>query len=157
MVRELLRRFDLQKEYKVKYVEDAVDEIRSNVKVHVSREEQVLNVSVRDTSPQRAQRMCAALVEMLLESGRVGPTVDVKGNEVNLKEFWLQLRETDSGRPLEFRDDGDRIQVWLDGEQWLDYTDETAPITEGGDLWLTTHGSTEILVDGIHVSEAFPR
>ena len=56
----------------------------------------------------------AALVEMLLTAGPEGPAVDIGGREMNLKEFWLRLRETDSGNPLEFRDDGDRFQVWLE-------------------------------------------
>jgi len=48
---------------------------------------------------------------------------------------------------------GNRIQVWLDGEQWLDYTDESDPIMEGGVLRFTTYDSAEILIDDLLIYE----
>jgi serine/threonine protein kinase len=64
--------------------------------------------------------------------------------------------DSDSWHRLQLMLLGNNIQVWLDGEQWLDYTDESDAIIKGGDLWLTTRDSNEVLFDGLKVFEAIP-
>ncbi len=65
VTREIVRRYDFQQEFKSKYIEDALDEVRSRLRFSVSREEQILTIAVRDTSPARARRICTTLVELL--------------------------------------------------------------------------------------------
>ena len=54
------------------------------------------------------------LVEKLLTCSRPSTTVAIDGKETDLKEIWQRLRETEPGHPLEFRDDGDLVQIWLE-------------------------------------------
>ena len=54
------------------------------------------------------------LVEKMLTSSRPSTTVAIDGKKTDLKEIWQRLRETEPGKPLEFRDDGDLVQIWLE-------------------------------------------
>ena len=45
-----------------------------------------------------------------------------------------------------------RIQVYIDGEKYLDYTDADEPFG-GGDLWIETSGESELLVDNLVIYE----
>ena len=56
----------------------------------------------------------AGLVRTLLMSAQSSCTVEVDGESLHLRDLWLRLRDTDAGKPLELRDDGDRVQVWLE-------------------------------------------
>jgi serine/threonine protein kinase len=47
---------------------------------------------------------------------------------------------------------GNRTQVYLDGQKYLDYTDTDEPI-DGGDLWIETGLQNEILFDNFRVYE----
>lgn len=64
--------------------------------------------------------------------------------------------DPDSWHLLKYTLMDNRIQVWLDGEPWLDHTDEDDPNTGGSDLWFTTFDSAEILIDDLKVYEAVP-
>ena len=54
------------------------------------------------------------LVEKMLTASRLSTTVAVDGKETDLNEIWQRLRETEPGKPLEFKDDGERVQIWLE-------------------------------------------
>jgi hypothetical protein len=54
------------------------------------------------------------LVKTLLTSAHSSGTVEMDGEDLDLRAIWLRLRDTDAGKPLEFGDDGDRVQIWLE-------------------------------------------
>ena len=62
---EVVQQFDLVKEYDAKYFDDAVKQLKANVKFDIDKESQVLTLAVQDTSPVKAQRMCAVFVQLL--------------------------------------------------------------------------------------------
>ena len=47
---------------------------------------------------------------------------------------------------------GNRIQVYIDGEKYFDYTDADEPFG-GGDLWIETTGETQLLFDNLIIYE----
>jgi hypothetical protein len=98
---------------------------------------QEYSITVSDTGIQIVKSTCV-------------PAVNFKMTEV------LRPIDPASWHLLQYILAGNRIQVWLDGEQWLDYTDETDPIVKGGELWFSTFDSTEILIDDLKVYEAVP-
>jgi capsule polysaccharide export protein KpsE/RkpR len=61
---EIVRRYDLQREFGEKYFEDAVKEFNDHVKTSVERETQIMTLSVEDTSAARAQRICTMILEL---------------------------------------------------------------------------------------------
>jgi hypothetical protein len=98
---------------------------------------QEYSITVSDTGIQIVKSTCV-------------PAVNFKLTEV------LRPIDPDSWHVLQYMLTGNRIQVWLDGEQWLDYADETDPIVKGGELWFTTFDSVEILIDNLKVYKAVP-
>jgi serine/threonine protein kinase len=50
---------------------------------------------------------------------------------------------------------GNRIQLLIDGKSFIDYTDAQDALT-GGDLWIETGGSAEVLFDNFKVYEIIP-
>jgi len=54
------------------------------------------------------------LVEKVLTSSRPTTRVALDGKETDLREIWQRLRETEPGKPLEFKNDGDSVQIWLE-------------------------------------------
>lgn len=61
----VVQRFDLMKEYKSKYFNDAIKALNDNVKFGSDRQSQILTLAVDDTSPARAQSMCGAFISLL--------------------------------------------------------------------------------------------
>ncbi|HZV11718.1 MAG TPA: hypothetical protein VFA55_00765, partial [Candidatus Kapabacteria bacterium] len=62
---EVIRRFDLMKEYGTKYFDDAFKTLSDNVKFGSDRQSQILTLAVDDTSPVRAQKMCETFISLL--------------------------------------------------------------------------------------------
>jgi serine/threonine protein kinase len=58
----------------------------------------------------------------------------------------------DQWHTLQYMFIGNRLQVYIDGEQFLDYTDSGDPL-EGGDLWIETSPTNQILFDNFKVYE----
>ena len=48
---------------------------------------------------------------------------------------------------------GNRIQVMIDGDSYIDIVDEDNPVVGGGDLWLSIQGGAEIYIDNLKVYE----
>jgi serine/threonine protein kinase/ABC-type branched-subunit amino acid transport system substrate-binding protein len=51
---------------------------------------------------------------------------------------------------------GNRIQVIIDGDTFIDIVDQDEPLVGGGDLWLSIQGGAEIYVDNLKVYEIIP-
>jgi capsule polysaccharide export protein KpsE/RkpR len=62
---EVVKRFNLEKEYGTKYFDDAVKALSDNAKFGSDRQSQILTLAVDDTSPARAQKMCETFVSLL--------------------------------------------------------------------------------------------
>src|SRR5579862_8694798 len=62
---ELIRRFDLQKHYGTKSMEDAERALGAHTGIAVERKSQIITITVTDHSPQRAAAMGQAYVEEL--------------------------------------------------------------------------------------------
>ncbi|MBC8496450.1 MAG: protein kinase, partial [Chloroflexi bacterium] len=50
---------------------------------------------------------------------------------------------------------GNRVQLYIDGEKYADYTDATDPL-DGGDLWIELVGDSELMIDNLKVYEVIP-
>lgn len=61
----LIRRFDLQKLYSQRYIEDTRKELEENTDLQVDKKSGILQITVEDKSPQRAVDMTRAYVEEL--------------------------------------------------------------------------------------------
>ncbi|MDP1779407.1 MAG: LamG-like jellyroll fold domain-containing protein, partial [Anaerolineales bacterium] len=78
------------------------------------------------------------------------------------QEGRLQLSESDKNinlevwHTLQYMFIGNRVQILIDGEKYVDFTDDDEPLTTGGDLWITSYGESEILVDNLKVYEVIP-
>jgi len=64
--------------------------------------------------PELTVGLPAGLVEWVLTSARSARVPGKDGSETDLREFWLRLRESSPGKPLEFEDEGERVQIWLE-------------------------------------------
>jgi len=104
VLREVVKRFDLQREYGVKYSDDALKTFHDHVKFSSMHEAQLLSISVQDTSPRRAQRMCAVLVELL---DSVNKNL-ARRNAQNAREY-LELRYRQCAEELATAEDSLRI------------------------------------------------
>lgn len=65
VLNDIVTRFDLQRQYDAKYIEDAIKTLKENVKFTSDRESQLLTIAIQDTNPRRAQQMCERLIELL--------------------------------------------------------------------------------------------
>jgi hypothetical protein len=64
--------------------------------------------------PELTVGLPAGLVEWVLTSVRSARVRGADGSETDLRKFWLRLRESNPGKPLEFADEGERVQIWLE-------------------------------------------
>jgi len=61
----------------------------------------------------------------------------------------------DDWHTLQYLFIGNRVQLFIDGEQFIDYIDANDPFS-GGDLWIETSGSVEVIFDNLKVYEVIP-
>lgn len=101
---EIVRRYHFQQEFHAKYFEDAVKAFSGNIKTASIREAQLLTIAVRDTNPQRAQRLCRDLIELL---DSVNKSLS-RRNAQSAREY-LELRYAQCVRELESAEDSLRI------------------------------------------------
>jgi capsule polysaccharide export protein KpsE/RkpR len=61
----MVQRFDLRKEYRKRYWEDARKQLTRHTEIEVDKKSDVMTITVEDRDPQRAQQMSLAYVEEL--------------------------------------------------------------------------------------------
>jgi hypothetical protein len=54
------------------------------------------------------------LVAVILSSAPDGARLEMDGVSMTKAELWQRLRDSSSRSPLEFQDEGDRVQIWLE-------------------------------------------
>jgi len=78
---------------------------------------------------------------------REGSQVEIAASDKDfVMEGWHTLQSTYTGN---------RVQLFIDGEQIIDYTDPENWL-EGGDLWIETPAPSEMLFDNLKVYEIVP-
>jgi len=64
--------------------------------------------------PELTVGLPVGLMEWVLSSSHSARVLEVDGREMDLRGLWLRLRESNPEQPLEFANDGGRVQVWLE-------------------------------------------
>jgi uncharacterized protein involved in exopolysaccharide biosynthesis len=67
---ELNQKFNLKKLYDVKYIEDVYSRLEDRSTIEISKDNQLINVSVKDRDPRRAADMANTYVDMLDQISR---------------------------------------------------------------------------------------
>jgi tyrosine-protein kinase Etk/Wzc len=88
----LNQKFKLKELYDLKYIEDVYSKLRGRSTIEVSKNDQIISVSVRDRDPQRAADMANTYVSMLDQINRKLSTTQGKRKRLFLEDRLKEVR-----------------------------------------------------------------
>ncbi|MBC8507643.1 MAG: protein kinase, partial [Chloroflexi bacterium] len=113
----------------------------------------VIESKLKDCPPT-IQSLQAYRLTVSSEKTILGKSQCVTGSDETLLENDKDI-DPNEWHTMQFIFIGNRIQVIIDGETFMDLLDED-PLESGGDIWLSIYGGAEIYVDNLKVYEIIP-